>query len=384
MSAAIPLLAQGTKPAETGAQRERERARSRPPQAVPDTERWSTSLTASTTLPPVIGDRQVFALRPPGSIVAFSLEDGKEQWKVELTPEHSFVVEGGRLFVAAGEAMHAIGTDTGGILWRQPTGALTAPPLVHQGWVITVTAGEVVARRAADGTIVWRQPNGAQRLQPTIEGDVLYLPLADATVLALDLTTGTKKWGYKFRAPTSEIAALGDRVYLGSEDKFFYCLDADSGNREWRYRVGAAVVGRPLVDAHHVYFAAMDNQVRALDRVDGAIKWQAGLPFRPSGGPMLFDTTVVVPGAVAALKTFDAITGKSRKAITLPAPLASPLTIHPSAKGPLAATITGALDAEWKLSLWEPSMGIPLAPLNVLPGKAVPFLPGQPSLPGGP
>jgi outer membrane protein assembly factor BamB len=383
MNAAIPTRAEA-QPASTTVQSARERARMRPPQPVPDTERWSIALAASTPVSPAITDRHVFALRPPGSIVAFNLEDGKERWNVELTPEHPLTVDGGRLFVSAGEAIHAIDTDTGMIAWRQPTGTLTAPPLVHQGWVITVTAAEVVARRAADGTVVWRQPNGAQRLQPTIEGDVLYLPLADATVRALDLTTGTEKWEFKGRAPTSEIAVLGDRVYFGSEDKFFYCLDADNGHREWRYPVGAAVIGRPAVDARHVYFTAMDNQVRALDRVDGARNWQEGLPFRPSAGPMLFGTAVVVPGAVTALKTFDAITGKAGKAMTFPAPLASPLTIYPSANGPLAATITGALDVEWKLSLWEPSMAIPLAPLSVLPGKAAPFPPAPTSLPGAP
>jgi outer membrane protein assembly factor BamB len=148
--------------------------------------------------------------------------------------------------------------------------------------------------------------------------------------------------------------------------------------------VGAALIGRPVLDAERVYFVAMDNVVRAFDRVDGALKWQAGLPFRPSAAPLLFGTAVVAPGAAADLRTFDAVTGKTGRAITFPAPLASPLSIQASDKGPLALTVTGAVDVEYKLSLWEPSMVIPTGPPTALPGKAVTLPTAQQLPPGDP
>jgi outer membrane protein assembly factor BamB len=377
VSAAVPGLAQ---PQEQRPQPQPKNGRVSQP--VPSAERWSTLVGASTSVAPVMTDRYVFAFRPPGTIAAFDLLGGQEKWSTELKPEHPLMFDDGRLFVAAGAELHAIDGETGSTVWRQPAGTLTAPLLVHQGWVITIADGEVAAWRAADGTVVWRQPNGAQHLRPTIEGEILYLPRADATVAALDLITGAKKWERKFGGATSEIAALDGRVYFGSEDKSFYCLDADDGEVKWRHRPGAAAIGRPAVDADRVYFGAMDNQVRALDRVNGATRWQQGLRFRPSAGPLLFGTAVVVPGTVPELRTFDAATGKPGSVLTFPAPLASPLAIHPSPKGPIAATITGGLDVPWKLSLWEPSMTIPVAPLTVLPGKAVP-LTQAPSSPAG-
>src|SRR5688572_617026 len=152
----------------------------KPPQAVPNGERWSAVL-AQTVMPPVLTERRVFAVRPPktaaggsgepapGTIVAFDVLDGKELWSVELTPDHPLAVDGGRLFVSAGGAIHALDVDSGAIVWRQPVGTQAAAPLVHQGWVITVTDGELIARSSADGGVVWKQPSGAQRLQPTIE-----------------------------------------------------------------------------------------------------------------------------------------------------------------------------------------------------------------------
>jgi outer membrane protein assembly factor BamB len=329
-------------------------------------------------------ERYVFALVPPATVAAYRVQDGVELWRAELTPDHPLVAGEGRVFVSAGDAVHALDAATGALVWRAPTGALTAPPLVHEGWIVTVGAGEVVTRRAADGTVVWRQPTGAQHLRPTIEGDTLYLPLAEPKVVALDLTTGGKKWERTFGGAPSEIAALAGRVYVASADKYFYCLDADDGNVEWRHRVGAALIGRPVLDAKRVYFAAMDNVIRAVDRVDGALKWQAGLPFRPSAEPVLFGTAVVAPGAATDLRTFDAATGKAGRAITFPAPLATPLSIQASEKGPIALTVTGAVDVAYKLSLWEPSMVIPTGPLTVLPGKAVALPTAQQLPPGAP
>ncbi len=345
---------------------------------LPIAQRWSKSIPASTTLPPVMHGRQVFAFVPPGAVASFGLDDGAELWRVDLQPDHPFAVYDGKLFVAAGEAFHALDARTGQVAWRQPTGTLTAPPLVHGGWVIVASGNEVVASRAADGAVVWRRPHGAPRHAPTIEGDQLFLPLADARVLAVTLTTGEVQWERKLGDQPSEIAALGDRIYVGSADKYFYCLDAEDGDREWRHRIGAVVIGRPAIDARRVYVATTDNLLRAFDRVDGALKWQAPLPFRPYSGPVLLGTVVLAPGYVAELQTLDAATGKPGAGLALGAPLAGPLAVQASDRGPLAAAITGGVAGDWRLSIWEPATSIPTAPLTVLPGTPVP-LPAAPS-----
>ena len=383
MCGAIPTAAQQPQPFPKPEVKKPRRG-VQPVQPVPGVERWSTVVGPSApTIPPVMTDRHVFALLPPAAVAAYRLQDGVELWRVELTPVHPLVAGEGRVFVSAGDAIHALDGDTGALAWRQPTGALTAPPLVHEGWIVTVSAGEVVARRAADGTAVWRQPGGAQHLRPTIEGDTLYLPLAEPKVVALDLTTGEKKWERTFGGAPSEIAALAGRVYVGTADKDFYCLDADDGEDEWRHKL-AVLIGRPVLDSERVYVVAMDNVIRAFDWVDGALKWQAGLPFRPSAAPVLFGTSVVAPGATSDLRTFDAVTGKTGRTIAFPAALATPLSIQASEKGPLALTVTGAVDVAYKLSIWEPSMVIPTGPLTALPGKAVALPTAQQLPPGAP
>lgn len=347
----------------------------RPLPLVPDAVRWSVELPAQPVLPPVLTGQRVFVVIPPGIIAAFSTIDGAERWKVELTPDHPVVFSGDHLFVAAGEAIHALSAETGAVAWRQKAGTLTAPLVVQGGWIISALDAEITARRASDGTVVWTQNVGPLRLAPTIDGDTLYLPLADKRVVSLELTSGRVKWERRMRDAPSEIMALGRRVYVGSEDKWFYCLDAKDGEPDWHRYIGTATIGRPAIDSRHVYFTAMDNYVRALDRRNGAIRWQYGLPFRPIAGPDVVGTVVVVPGSADVLQALDAVGGKPVKPMALGAPLASAPSYDEIEQVPLAAAITGALNIAWRISLFEPGTQIPTAPFTSLPGLLVPLPP---------
>jgi outer membrane protein assembly factor BamB len=334
---------------------------------LPETIRWSVAVSTAATSPPVMSKQHVFAVLPPGVVAAFRLEDGKETWRVDLSADQPLVVSDDRVFVAAGEAIHALAAATGAVAWRQPSGTLTAPLLVQDGWVIASTADAVTARRASDGTVVWTAAVGPQRERASIEGDTLYLPLTDKRIVAINLTTGKQRWQRKLIGVPSEILPIAKHVYFGADDKFFYCLDAGSGHQEWRLRVGAATIGKPAIDAERVYFGAMDNMLHAVSP-RGTIRWQATLPFRPTAGPQLVDAVVLVPGAAADLQTFDVRTGKPISPIGFGGRLATPPSFQQTEKGPLAVAVIGGLTAEWKIAVLEPSMAIPVAPLTVLPG----------------
>lgn len=348
----------------------------RPLQLVPDAVRWSVELSAPPVLAPVLTEQRVFVAIPPGTIAAFNTTDGAELWKVEMTADQPIVSAGEYLIVAAGEAIHAVRAADGAVAWRQPAGTLTAPLVAHGGWIITAVDSEITARRASDGTVVWTQAVGPLRVAATIEGDSLYLPLTDKRVVALDLTTGRMKWERTLRGLPAEIAAYGKRVYVGTDDKWFYCLDAKNGGSEWQpIRVGSGTIGRPALDRRHVYFSAMDNYVRALDRDSGAIRWQFGLPFRPVAGPAVVGTVVVVPGGADVLQALDAASGKRVKSIPFGASLASPPSYVEENAVPLAAAVTGALNTEWRISVYEPNTQIPTAPITSMPGLLVPLTP---------
>lgn len=335
---------------------------------------WFVAVSAAPTAPPVAVDDRVYVALRSGAVAAHSMSNGEPLWSVELPTGQPLAVDDTHVFVASGGAVHALQGSSGQISWRAPAGAITAPLLVHAGWVIVAAGAALHAFRAADGHQVWRQELGTTDQRPFIDGDVLYASLTDGRIVAVDLPSGKSLWERRLPAPPGEPLVIANRLYVGSGDKHFNCLRAENGAIAWRRRVGAEVRGRPAADDERVYFVALDNEIRAVDRRDGALEWHHGVPFRPSGSPIVLGTAVAVPGPVTELRVFEAATGVALKAIRFAEPVVTAPFIVPG--GELSAmriaAVTGGLNNEWRLTLFGPAgevpEGPPLLPLTVLPG----------------
>jgi outer membrane protein assembly factor BamB len=249
-------------------------------------------------------------------------------------------------------------------VWRAPSGAVTAPLVAQNGWLIVASANGLTAFRAEDGTKVWSRDTGAQRLRATIEGDNLYAPLDDGRLLALDLRTGAERWTKHLAgARFSEVLAFSDRVYVGSTDKYFYCFDADDGAWEWHSRLGAVLRGRPVAEGTHLFVTSVDNTLRAYDRNSGALLWHPNVPFRPAA-PVVIGSAVVVPGNSAELLAFEAATGRPAGQIKLEETLVMPPAFGTSGTAVVMAAFTGSINGQWKLVLTAP----PAPPPSLPPG----------------
>ena len=318
----------------------------------------------------------IFVVLQSGIVAAHRVLDGSEAWRVELRSERPVAADDNRVFIASGEAIHALNAETSEVLWRAPVGAITSPLVAHEGWVIAVTETAVTALRAADGSKVWTRTTSAQRQRATIEGDNLYLPLDDGHVLALDLTTGAERWSKHFAGPLSEVLAFPDRIYFGAGDRHFYCLRAADGewtyDRGWRFWTGAGVQGKPAANDTRVFIASLDNALRAFDRRDGALRWHKGVPFRPSSGPIVVGSAVVVPGTAAELKAFKVTNGDPAGQIALGAKPLVPPAFAALGSDTILTAVTGGLGGELKLVLTEPPLPeVPILPLTALPGTIV-------------
>lgn len=320
-----------------------------------------------------------------GALAAHGLEDGRALWKIDLAAEQPLAADAERIYVAAGPEIHALDPRSGSTIWRAALGGkATAAPVARGGWIIAAAAGELLAIRAADGAIIWHKAVGPIEFPPSIDGDRLVAPLIEGSVLALDVRTGDPAWEYLVdSAPTAPVA-IGGRVYFGTLDKSFYTVNAETGRREWRWRIGAEVRGRAAVDDRRIYFAAMDNVLRAIDAGNGALRWKAGLSYRPAAGPVVIGDLVVVPGDVDVLPAYSATDGKPVGKLVFPARLAvlPVFQVHPEAP-PEVIAITGSLENKWIMSSMRPSPvpTIPVQPLTALPGDAVPLpvIPTSPS-----
>ena len=133
-----------------------------------------------------------------------------------------------------------------------------------------------------------------------------------------------------------------DALFVGSTDNFFYRLAFDDGSIEWRWRAGGDVIGAPRVDAERVYFVALDNVVRALDRRSGVQRWRRPLPLRPTDGPALVESALLVAGISPDVQLFHPDSGESAGVYRAPAELAARPFLVPGlpATGPRLVVVT--------------------------------------------
>ena len=311
-------------------------------------------------------------------IAAYAVEDGRPRWTLELAADQALAADAGRLYVASGQALHAINARDGSVAWRAAPGRpLTAPPLAHAGWVVAAAGGELLALRAADGTVVWRKEVGPVEFRPALDGELLVVSVVDGRLTALNLTDGALLWQRDLGSLPGEPVVLGGRVYVGTKDKTFYALHASSGRIEDRRALGAEVRGRVALDEESVFVAAMDNMLRAFDRRSGSLRWQKGVAYRPTSGPVLLGTLVVVPGrAETPLPAFAATSGAPGGTVDFGGYLLqNPLfTTLPDGRHAVLG-ITGSLTNTMSLFLRAASIvpALPVAPLTALPGESVPL-----------
>lgn len=311
---------------------------------------WTVDLPAPPTASPLLTPDFVIAAHLPGTVAAYHRGDGRLAWRVELETEGPLAADGPLLYVPVGDSLHALTLADGAAAWTVPIGTQATPLVAKDGWLLTVDGQALSARRAIDGVPIWTVDAGPQREASVIAGDMLVTPVADGRLVARDLLTGTVRWESGLGGAPGAVAVIGDDVLAGASDWFLYCVDTANGRIDWHQRVGAAVRGRPSADGERIFYAALDNQVHAADRWDGARRWQTPLTFRPLTGAIAAGSRVFVAGPDTGIRILDAATGRAVGGITFPDRLSlEPGFLATDAVAAFAA-VTGTLGGAWRLS----------------------------------
>jgi outer membrane protein assembly factor BamB len=293
---------------------------------------WTLALNSLLAFPPAYeGTRGYFPLTGD-RIVAYDLIPGTQKWIVDAHPQLEPVAGGGLLFFVEPDTLTALNGDDGSVVWRLPFAEpLAVHPVWDNGWLVVATAaGAIHAFRATDGASIWSRDLGAPaHAMPALAADRVYVPMQDRRVIALRVDTGEPIWERTLGGAPNQILALDDRLYVGSEDNFLYCVTTKDGRVGWRWRTGGDVIGLPIVDERHVFFVALDNVMRALDRESGVQKWMRPLPLRPTSGPVRVGSSIVVTSFAPSLKGFNAADGAPASDITASSEVAAPLYVVP-------------------------------------------------------
>jgi outer membrane protein assembly factor BamB len=283
-------------------------------------------LGAPPAAPAALDGETAYVPLRTGKLVAIDLAAGRVRWTADIAASAAPAAGGGLVFVPQADGLAALAAD-GSQRWQLPVaGGFSAPLLWMGGWLVAAANnGDVLCLRANDGHIVWTaRVTSPVHGRPALTADRVYVSLEDGRVVALDLATGAVMWEQTLGGMPGPVLALDDRIFVGSADKFFYCLDADGGKRKWRWRMGAGIIGVPVLDHQHVYFVALDNVLRALHRWNGSQRWKQGVPVRPSGSPLLAGSILYVAGVAAELYAYRADSGEPAGKFAAPAELGSP------------------------------------------------------------
>jgi outer membrane protein assembly factor BamB len=345
---------------------------------------WTLALNNQITVPPAYDDTDGYFAIEQNRIAAYNLSTGTRKWVARANPRMEPVVGEALLFLIEPSAITALRTVDGSIAWQLPFAeTLVVPPVWDNGWLIAATAGEeILAFSGQDGRLIWRRAIGsAAHARPSLAADRVYVPTDDGRVVALQVETGEPLWERKIGGAASEILALDERLYVGSKDNYLYCLLTGSGSIDWRWRTGADVIGKPVVDKRRVYFVALDNVLRALDRTSGAQQWKDALPLRPISGPLKAGDTLIVAGIASSMRGYQATDGKPAGEIAAGGELAAPPHLQgtDAAPVPIVIAVTRDIATGATVSAIGRLIDPELAPIAPLPN----LIPVNPATPAG-
>jgi outer membrane protein assembly factor BamB len=309
---------------------------------------WSLGLNNLLTQPPAYDGSLAFVSIEGNRLTAYDLVSGSRRWLITAQPEMAPVAGGGFVFLREGGSLKALRGADGSIAWELPLSEkLAVHPVWDNGWlVVALATGEVRALRAIDGQQIWsRNLESPAHAAPALAGDRVYVPTIDHRIVALSVSSGDVAWERRLGGAPNEILAFEDRLFVGSQDNWFYCVLAADGKIDWRWRTGGDIIGKAVADDRYVYFVALDNVLRAMNRVTGGQQWMRPLPFRPAWGPVKSGSTIVVGGKDPPLRAFNLKDGVAAGTLTgvAPQPEAPPAADAPAGSTDKAAPKKGQL-----------------------------------------
>lgn len=309
-----------------------------------------------------------------GQLVAVDLERGTVRWRLDVATALTPATGDGLVFTTTEDAIEARDAATGAPRWRTPLPGGAAVPLYWDtGWLLASTPnGDLAAYRAVDGTLVWRQALGSPlATAPAPALDRLFLPLADNRLVSVLLATGETTWTRTLTSTITGLLALEDQLVFGTAGRDVVSVNLSSGRERWTWRVGGDVSGLPAADDKHIYFAARDNLLRAVDRKNGNLRWKASLPSRPSGSPLPLPNQVLMPLLSSAIAGFELATGKPTATVQAAGEIGLQPFFRRTARATEVRLVTVSRDGQLQgfAQRFEPVPG----PLDVLPG--VPAVP---------
>lgn len=275
-------------------------------------------------------DGVVFCLDRRGHVHAVDAQTGEFRWRSEqvrsfgrgyglaLPPNESAP----GLFVGCDDGFFALDRTTGRELWHTEIAAGVAGPACTGDLVVAGSGdGKIYACGATDGRERWQHdfledrpddPEGfdsksalfgpwpARPSDATTDGRIVVVPVFDqCRAIAVDASTGERRWAFATRGWVHARAAIGERnVYVASQDRHVYAVDRDSGKLNWQVETRARNEATAMPADRFVYFGSCDARVYAVDDGVGQVVWRCETAHEEGRGAPIYGRPVVLGDTV--------------------------------------------------------------------------------------
>lgn len=162
------------------------------------------------------------------------------------------------------------------------------------------------------------QGSGLYKLQPIIDGDVIYVAAAEGEVRAVDRKRGSTLWRQELDLGLSGgVGHYEDSLFLGTSDGLVLRLDANTGETLWTSEVSGEVLAAPQGNGRVVVVQSYDGRLYGFDYQSGEQLWRydSNLPvltIRGTSTPVLDGGVVYAGFATGRVLAFDAQDGTVR------------------------------------------------------------------------
>lgn len=295
------------------------------------------------TATPIVADGMVFTLDTKAKLTAFNTETGKQVWKTDIRnpDEDDLVISGGiaysagSLFVTNGyNELLAIDPKTGAIAWRKnlPAPSRAAPTVVDGRVFVTTLDNKLLAISATDGTSLWEYLGIAETAgiigaaSPAANRDIVIPVFSSGEINALRAANGSIAWSDNLSSlrRLGGIGTISDIKALPVIDKGLViaisfsgrivAIDERTGSRIWQREISGAQT--PWMAGNHLFVVSIDNQLIALGRETGTIRWVTELPQTDDkdtltfAGPVLAGGRLIMVGSNGLVVEASAENGK--------------------------------------------------------------------------
>jgi eukaryotic-like serine/threonine-protein kinase len=261
---------------------------------------WKYAAAGGIVSKPAIIENSLYFGSEDQRLYVVNAKTGKLNWSyyTEGPIRSSPLIVENHVFIGSDdEHLHAVNIFHGRPTWRGNFGASirSRPCLLNDRIFFGTESGDFFCIDLT-GEIRWRfkAKRAITSTALAYEG-VLFFTSVDATLYALDATSGWVIWRFRLGKPSISSPCLAENfVFAGSSDGNMYCVDIRSAKEVWRFNTGHQVNSSPVVHKDSLYFGSVDGHLYCLEYQSGRLRWKFRTEGPITGSPVVENDIIYI------------------------------------------------------------------------------------------